>query len=76
MIGKIEEMINELCERVTSLLKEVYRHYLSFQLQLNEENAAFIQLQKKPDWKKPKDFQPPTQPGAESVYRRRQQYDK
>jgi len=71
-----EKLYQEVCERIIALINEVAKNYLGFEAGLAEINAAYPLLQKRKDYKPPKDFVPPAIPGSESEFRKRAQLDR
>ncbi|GAM28510.1 hypothetical protein SAMD00019534_116860 [Acytostelium subglobosum LB1] len=64
--------LNKLSSRIVSVLYSTMNaQYQSNEQQLRDVNAAFPLLQKRKDWKPPKDFITPVEPGSESQYRSR-----
>ncbi|EGC34074.1 component of scar regulatory complex [Dictyostelium purpureum] len=64
--------LSKITNRIVSILgNSVAQTFLSNQHQLDDVNAAFPLLQKKKDWKPPKDFVPPIEPSSESQFRHR-----
>jgi len=76
VVSNAEKYIDEITGRVIALLNEVVKQHIVFDSGLAEVNAAYPLLMKRKDYKLPKDFVPPSQPGTESVYRARPQYDR
>ncbi|GAM26866.1 hypothetical protein SAMD00019534_100410 [Acytostelium subglobosum LB1] len=56
---------------VNALSNAVANQYQSNEAQLSDVNAAYSMLQKRKEWKAPKDFVPPVEPGSESIHRAR-----
>ncbi|KYQ89693.1 component of SCAR regulatory complex [Tieghemostelium lacteum] len=70
------QCLTKLTGRIVSILTTtVVSTYLNNEYQLADVNAAFPLLQKKKDWKPPKDFVPPIEPGSESAFRNRVQLE-
>eukprot|EP01132_Coremiostelium_polycephalum_P004043 gene4043-5061_t len=64
--------LNKITSRIVSILSStVAQTFLTNEAQLADVNAAFPLLQKRKDWKPPKDFVPPVVPGSESQFRSR-----
>jgi len=71
-----EKYLNDISNMIAALLNEIAKHYILFDSQLADVNAAYPLLQKRKDYRPPKDFVPPETPGLESEYKRRPQLDR
>lgn len=76
VVEKGEKLVDEITSRISALLNEVAKQYIAFDNQLAEVNAAYPLLLKRKEYRPPKDFVPPSIPGIESEYRRRNQLDR
>ncbi|EFA80340.1 component of SCAR regulatory complex [Heterostelium album PN500] len=64
--------LNKISTRIVNILTtSVATQFQSSEAQLADVNAAFPLLQKRKDWKPPKDFVTPVEPGSESSFRAR-----
>ncbi|KAF2077623.1 hypothetical protein CYY_001086 [Polysphondylium violaceum] len=64
--------LTKITNRIVQILSStVVSTFLSNDAQLADVNAAFPLLQKRKDWKPPKDFVPPVEPGTETQFRNR-----
>jgi NCK-associated protein 1 len=61
----------KVATRIATILHTVATHYIQNDYQMSDANAAVPLLKKRKDWKPPKDFQDPTEPGSESVFKNR-----
>ncbi|KAK5577165.1 hypothetical protein RB653_002103 [Dictyostelium firmibasis] len=64
--------LTKITNRIVSIMANtIASTFLSDEQQLADVNAAFPLLQKKKDWKPPKDFIPPIEPASESQFKNR-----
>eukprot|EP01112_Ceratiomyxa_fruticulosa_P019008 TRINITY_DN6153_c0_g1_i1.p1 TRINITY_DN6153_c0_g1~~TRINITY_DN6153_c0_g1_i1.p1 ORF type:complete len:1157 (-),score=241.56 TRINITY_DN6153_c0_g1_i1:17-3487(-) len=70
-VGLANSCMTKIASRIATILHTVATQYITNDYQISDANAAFPLLQKSKDWKPPKDFQPPLEPGSESYYKNR-----